>query len=60
MSFTFLTGAAGTGKTFTIKNQIQRDPMYAIITATTGIAAVNIGGITLNSLLGFYNYVSNF
>jgi len=56
MSFTFLTGAAGTGKTFTIKKQIQRDPMYAIITATTGIAAVNTGGITLNSLLGFYNY----
>jgi len=56
MSFIFLTGAAGTGKTFTVKKQIQRDPMYAIITATTGIAAVNIGGITLNSLLGFYNY----
>jgi len=56
MSFIFLTGAAGTGKTFAIKKQIQRDPMYAIITATTGIAAVNIGGITLNSLLGFYNY----
>jgi ATP-dependent DNA helicase PIF1 len=56
MSFTFLTGAAGTGKTFTIKKQVQKDPMYAVITATTGIAAVNTGGITLNSLLGFYNY----
>lgn len=53
--FYFLTGAAGTGKTYTIKNEINRNPMFGLVTATTGIAAINIGGVTVNSVLGFYN-----
>jgi hypothetical protein len=39
----FLTGPAGSGKTFTLKQAIAADPQYAMLTATTGIAAVNLG-----------------
>jgi len=45
----FITGAAGTGKTFEIKPRILEDPDYGIVCATTGTAAVD--GITIDSLL---------
>lgn len=55
----FLTGAGGTGKTFLLKeiikelNDINLKPL---ITASTGIAASNIGGCTIHSSLGLsYN-----
>jgi len=51
----FLTGAAGTGKTHEIRQRIANDPNYALLTATTGIAAINLGTITLNSALGYFN-----
>lgn len=53
----FITGSAGTGKTYTLRKRIEEDPNYALLCATTGIAAVNLGpGVrTLNSLLGYYN-----
>lgn len=51
----FLTGAAGTGKTFTIKRRIEEDPGCAIICATTGVAAVNMDTVTINSVLGYYD-----
>ena len=47
--FIFLTGAAGTGKTTLlerIKNQLSLKKM---VVAPTGIAALNIGGTTINS-----------
>ena len=47
----FITGSAGTGKSYLLsylKDKI--DNMY--LTATTGIAAVNIGGITLHHWAG--------
>ena len=47
--FIFLTGAAGTGKTTLlerIKNQLSSKK---IVVAPTGIAALNIGGTTINS-----------
>lgn len=51
----FLTGQAGTGKTTTIHSVCEyayaRNMMYGI-TATTGCAAVLIGGKTLHSFLG--------
>jgi uncharacterized protein with GYD domain len=50
-----LIGAAGCGKTFEIRRRIAEDPNYAILTATTGIAAINLGTITLNSTLGYFN-----
>jgi ATP-dependent DNA helicase PIF1 len=51
----FLTGSAGTGKTYTIRQRIADNPNYAILSSTTGISAINLGAITLNSLLGYYD-----
>lgn len=50
-----LTGAAGCGKTFEIRRRLAEDANYAMMTATTGIAAINLGTITLNSALGYFN-----
>lgn len=51
----FVTGSAGTGKTYTVREAIAADPKFGILAATTGIAAVNLGAITLNSLLKYYD-----
>jgi len=52
----FLTGAAGTGKSFLLRYIIQelvkQHPTQVAITASTGIAAANIGGQTLHSFAG--------
>lgn len=50
----FRTGAAGTGKTFSIRQEIEEDPSRALLCATTGIAATNLGTITLHSALGLH------
>lgn len=50
----FLTGDAGTGKTYLLEKFIQESKDLGkgvIITAFTGIAALNIGGTTLHRLL---------
>jgi hypothetical protein len=54
----FLTGSAGTGKTYEIKRRITADPGYAWLCATTGIAAVNLGAATINSLLKYFDTAS--
>ena len=41
----FITGAGGTGKTTFLNEFIEKNPK-TIVTAPTGIAAVNIGGVT--------------
>ncbi|KAG2383712.1 hypothetical protein C9374_004383 [Naegleria lovaniensis] len=50
-----VTGCAGTGKSYLLHKMVSMlkmlDKNYAV-TAATGIAAVNIGGVTLHSLLG--------
>jgi ATP-dependent DNA helicase PIF1 len=51
----FLTGAAGTGKTFEIQRRIRENPKYGVLAATTGIAGVNLGAITINSLLKYFD-----
>lgn len=52
----FITGAAGTGKTFMMKERLEADPRGVQLCATTGIAAVNLGdAITLNSFLKFFD-----
>ncbi|MFN5540074.1 MAG: DEAD/DEAH box helicase [Candidatus Melainabacteria bacterium] len=48
----FITGAAGTGKSFLIRHLITKHAKQIDVTASTGIAAVNIGGITLHSWAG--------
>lgn len=52
--FTALLGAAGSGKTFATKDWASRDRGLALC-ATTGIAAINLGGTTINSLLGYFD-----
>jgi hypothetical protein len=54
----FITGEAGTGKTFTIKQEVEDDPLYATLCASTGIAAVNLGAVTVNSLLKYFDTAS--
>ena len=52
-----LIGCAGTGKTYTLTQRTQASPLYGLLTSTTGISAVNLGGNarTLHSTLGFYD-----
>merc|ERR1719433_432143 len=51
----FITGAAGTGKSFLLRFVIQelsKARSEVAVTAPTGLAAVNIGGITVHSFSG--------
>ena len=45
----FLTGKAGTGKTTFLHNFKKNTPKRMIVTAPTGVAAINAGGVTLHS-----------
>ncbi|NOX32767.1 MAG: AAA family ATPase, partial [Deltaproteobacteria bacterium] len=45
----FLTGKAGTGKTTFLRNLNKNMAKRLIITAPTGVAAINAGGVTLHS-----------
>jgi hypothetical protein len=45
----FLTGKAGTGKTTFLHNLKRLSPKRMIVTAPTGVAAINAGGVTLHS-----------
>jgi ATP-dependent DNA helicase PIF1 len=47
----FITGGGGTGKSFIIKN-IHTYIRDAVLTSSTGISALNIGGCTIHSYLG--------
>ncbi|SSD61583.1 related to ATP-dependent helicase RRM3 [Saccharomycodes ludwigii] len=54
----FYTGSAGTGKSVVLRTVIEKlKSIYGrdaiAITASTGLAAVNIGGITINKFCGF-------
>lgn len=54
---TFVTGAAGTGKSYLLKVLVQEfrkifPPEKVAVTAMTGVAAVNIDGITLHKFAG--------
>jgi len=48
-SHIFLTGKAGTGKTTFLHNLKEYSAKRMIITAPTGVAAINAGGVTLHS-----------
>jgi nucleoside-triphosphatase THEP1 len=45
----FLTGKAGTGKTTFLRNLKTISPKRMIVVAPTGVAAINAGGVTINS-----------
>jgi hypothetical protein len=53
----FLTGQAGTGKTYTVRERIADDPGFGILCSTTGISAINLGAgvTTINSLLAYFD-----
>ncbi len=46
----FLTGKAGTGKTTFLHNIRKNCNKRMVVTAPTGVAAINAGGVTLHSL----------
>lgn len=55
----FFTGSAGTGKSVlmreiiaVLRKRFQREPDRVAVTASTGLAACNIGGVTLHSFGG--------
>src|SRR5437870_9184715 len=45
----FLTGKAGTGKTSFLHQIKGENPKRMVVTAPTGVAAINAGGMTLHS-----------
>jgi len=47
----FLTGRAGTGKTTFLKEIVGQTFKNTVVTAPTGIAAINAGGVTIHSFL---------
>ena len=55
----FLTGKAGTGKTTFLKYILKHCAKKMVVTAPTGVAAINAGGTTLHSLfhLPFGTYI---
>ena len=48
---TFLTGAAGTGKSYNVRDFLRRHP-DTHVTASTGVAALNVGGMTVHRWSG--------
>lgn len=52
--YSYLAGIAGTGKTFYAKEWAAREK-GVVLAATTGIAAINLGGQTINGLLGYFD-----
>ena len=48
----FLTGMAGTGKSTLLKQFIGQSPRRVDITAPTGVAALNVGGMTIHRFCG--------
>lgn len=51
----FITGKAGTGKSFLLKAFVKKTKKKVVMLAPTGIAALNIGGATIHSTFGYFN-----
>jgi ATP-dependent DNA helicase PIF1 len=51
----FITGIAGSGKTWTVRERCAADPTYAALASSTGISAINLNTVTIHSLLGFFD-----
>lgn len=54
-NFLFITGLAGSGKSTLIREIDRLHPGLIELTSTTGIAAINLGGKTINSTLKYFN-----
>lgn len=48
----FLTGAGGTGKSTQLRSFIAESPRRVSVTAPTGVAALNVGGMTIHRFTG--------
>ena len=53
----FITGKAGTGKSFLLSAFVRQAKKKVLVLAPTGISALNVGGATLHSTFGFRNLV---
>ena len=51
----FITGKAGTGKSYLLQYFRDHTSKKVLLCAPTGVAALNIGGVTLHSAFGFKN-----
>lgn len=51
----FITGKAGTGKSFLLEMFVRGTKKNVVVLAPTGIAALNVGGATLHSAFGYSN-----
>ena len=51
----FISGKAGTGKSFLLKLFSQGSKKKHLVVAPTGIAALNVGGVTIHSAFGYNN-----
>jgi ATP-dependent DNA helicase PIF1 len=49
MKLTFITGGAGVGKSWTLREMVAAERRKSITVAPTGIAAINCGGATIHS-----------
>ena len=49
----FLTGEAGTGKSTVLREFLRQTDKNAVVVAPTGIAAINISGVTIHSFFQF-------
>src|SRR6185312_2961422 len=60
IQYAAILGPAGAGKSWTLRERAKDNPMYARLTATTGVAAINLGpGVTtINSVLKYYDTAS--
>ena len=61
----FLTGSAGAGKTYVLNAYIKHLREHSVnvaVTASTGIAATHMGGMTIHawSGLGIHEYLSDY
>lgn len=54
----FVTGKAGTGKSYLLRLFVELARKKTLVMAPTGIAALNANGVTIHSVFGFHNLVN--
>lgn len=54
----FITGKAGTGKSYLLEYFIKNTSKTCVVLAPTGIAALNVNGVTIHSMFGYDNLVN--
>jgi len=54
----FLTGKAGTGKSTLLRYFLETSQKNMAVLAPTGVAALNVGGVTIHSFFGFSTTVT--